>query len=55
MVSAGPESGGEYVCLATNSAGGFNYKVANLSVLGPREDDKPPSLVMFLVIGIINP
>ena len=41
---------GLYVCLATNSAGGFNYKTAELSITNP-QDNKTPPLVLYLVIG----
>ena len=41
---------GLYVCLATNSAGGFNFKTAELSITNPL-DNKTPPLVLYLVIG----
>ncbi|XP_023330620.1 fibroblast growth factor receptor-like 1 [Eurytemora carolleeae] len=42
---------GLYVCLATNSAGGFNFKTAELSITNPL-DNKTPPLVLYLVIGL---
>ena len=41
---------GLYVCLATNSAGGFNFKTAELSITNPLDNRTPP-LVLYLVIG----
>ena len=46
------DNSGLYVCLATNTAGGFNYKTAELTVTQPaKAGEKHPSLVMYIVIG----
>ena len=44
---------GLYVCLATNSAGGFNYKTGELAATRTG-DTKTPPLVLYLVIGKIQ-
>ena len=50
---------GVYVCLATNTAGGFNYESTRLmlasAVDGKESSSRPvPSLIMYLVIGKLS-
>jgi len=44
---------GKYVCFATNTAGGFNYKTATLTVISDKISEMEMStLVLALVIGL---
>jgi hypothetical protein len=58
--AAAPTDSGLYVCLATNAAGGFNYKSASLSIvttaaapaLTPAAAAPLPPLVLYVVGGL---
>ena len=58
MDSVQIDDSGLYVCFATNTAGGFNYQSAHLSVLAPHDDFPLPvddqHLLLGLLIGLVS-
>ena len=58
MDSVQMDDSGLYVCFATNTAGGFNYQSAHLTVLDPHDDLLLPvddqELLLGLMIGLVS-